>query len=189
MVDECKQSTTTSTTNVKKNILVNTFCSRLKARMDLYRHCVCPGSCHLNKTKNTDFLDNSVSEASFILHTNIIRCIECMWLKLALHIAVIMRQTWRQPRGNCLVVCPLHMQWKTLLKLSTFSYFSQWSPCKTLTSTARGETIHHALWYIVTVSSRYVSWYRKIDKDMHRFCITILFYSDDAVKKSEHIQN
>ena len=44
MVDECKQSTTTSTTHAKKNFLVNTFHGGLKAWMDLYRHCVCPGS-------------------------------------------------------------------------------------------------------------------------------------------------
>ena len=44
MVDECKQSTSTSTTHVKKNFQVNTFHGGLKAWMDLYRHCVCPGS-------------------------------------------------------------------------------------------------------------------------------------------------
>ena len=35
----------------------------------------------------------------------------------------------------------------------------------------RGETIHHASGYIVIQSSRYVSWYRKIDEDTYRFCI------------------
>ena len=44
MVDECKQSTTPSTTHVKINIQVNTFQSGLKAWMDLYRHCICPAS-------------------------------------------------------------------------------------------------------------------------------------------------
>ena len=44
MVDECKQSTTTSTNHAKKSFLVNTFDGGLKAWMDLYRHCVCPGS-------------------------------------------------------------------------------------------------------------------------------------------------
>ena len=44
MVDECKQSTTTSTTHVKENFQVNTFHIGLKACRDLYRHCVCPRS-------------------------------------------------------------------------------------------------------------------------------------------------
>ena len=44
MVDECKQSTTTSTTHVKKKFQMNLFHGGLKAWMDLYRHCVCPGS-------------------------------------------------------------------------------------------------------------------------------------------------
>ena len=35
---------TTSTTNVTKTFQVNTFHGGLKAWMDLYRHCVCPGS-------------------------------------------------------------------------------------------------------------------------------------------------
>ena len=44
MVDECKQSTTTSSTEVKKDFQMNTFHAGLKAWMDLYHHCVCPGS-------------------------------------------------------------------------------------------------------------------------------------------------
>ena len=43
MVDEFKQSTTTSTTHVKKNFQVNTVHGGLKAWMDLYRPG-CPGS-------------------------------------------------------------------------------------------------------------------------------------------------
>ena len=41
MVDECKQSTTTPSTHVKKIFQVNTFHDGLKAWMDLCRHCVC----------------------------------------------------------------------------------------------------------------------------------------------------
>ena len=44
MEDECKQSTTTSSTQVKKNSQVNTFHDGLKACMDLCCHCVCLGS-------------------------------------------------------------------------------------------------------------------------------------------------
>ena len=44
MVDECIQSTATSSTHVKKNFQVNTFHDGLKARMDLCRYRVCPGS-------------------------------------------------------------------------------------------------------------------------------------------------
>ena len=44
MVDECKQSTTTSSTHLKKNFQVNIFHDGWKVWMDLYRHCVCPGS-------------------------------------------------------------------------------------------------------------------------------------------------
>ena len=44
MVDECKQKTTTSSTYVKKNFLMNSFPDGLKAWMDLYRQCVCRGS-------------------------------------------------------------------------------------------------------------------------------------------------
>ena len=44
MVDECKQSTTTSSTHVKKHFQVITFHDGLKAWMDSYRHCICPGS-------------------------------------------------------------------------------------------------------------------------------------------------
>ena len=45
MVDECKQSTSTSSTHVKKNCQVNTFYDGLKAWMDLYGPFVCPRSC------------------------------------------------------------------------------------------------------------------------------------------------
>ena len=41
MVHECKQSTTTSRTHMKKNFQVNTFHDDFKAWMDFYRHCVC----------------------------------------------------------------------------------------------------------------------------------------------------
>ena len=41
MVDECKQSTTTPSTHMKKNCQVNTFHDGLTAWMGLYRHCVC----------------------------------------------------------------------------------------------------------------------------------------------------
>ena len=44
MVDECKQSTTTSNTHVKKNFQMNKFHDALKAWIDLYRHRACPGS-------------------------------------------------------------------------------------------------------------------------------------------------
>ena len=44
MVDEYKQSMTTSSTHLKKNFQMNTFHVGLKPWMDLYRHCVCPGS-------------------------------------------------------------------------------------------------------------------------------------------------
>ena len=44
MVDECKQSTTTSSTHVKNNLQVNIFHDGWKVWMDLYRHYVCPGS-------------------------------------------------------------------------------------------------------------------------------------------------
>ena len=39
--DECKQSTTLSSTYVKKNFQTNTFRDGLKAWMNWYRHCVC----------------------------------------------------------------------------------------------------------------------------------------------------
>ena len=42
----------------------------------------------------------------------------------------------QRPRGNHLVVYPLHMQRKTVLKQSTLSHRSHWSPCKTLMSAA-----------------------------------------------------
>ena len=35
----------------------------------------------------------------------------------------------------------------------------------------RGEIIHHVSRYIVMQSSRYVSWYKKINEDMYHFCI------------------
>ena len=41
MVDICKQM---SSTHMKKNFQVNTFHDSMKAWMDLYRHCVYPGS-------------------------------------------------------------------------------------------------------------------------------------------------
>ena len=42
---ECKQNATTSSTHVKnKNFQMNIFHAGLKAWMDLYRQCVCPGS-------------------------------------------------------------------------------------------------------------------------------------------------
>ena len=44
IVDERKQSMTTSSTHVKKYFQMNTFHGGLKPWMDLYRHCVCPGS-------------------------------------------------------------------------------------------------------------------------------------------------
>ena len=44
MVNECKQSTTTSSTHVKKNFQMNTFHDGLKAWIDLYCHPACPGS-------------------------------------------------------------------------------------------------------------------------------------------------
>ena len=44
IVDECKQSTTTLSTHVKKNFQMNTFHAGLKSWMDLYRHCFFPGS-------------------------------------------------------------------------------------------------------------------------------------------------
>ena len=44
MVDDCKQSTTMSSTHVKKTFQVNTFHGGLKVWMDLYGHSVCPGS-------------------------------------------------------------------------------------------------------------------------------------------------
>ena len=44
MVDECKQNTTTSSTYAKKGFQVNIFHDGMKAYMDLYRHCIYPGS-------------------------------------------------------------------------------------------------------------------------------------------------
>ena len=44
MVDEWKQSTTTSSTHMKKYLLINMFHDGLKAWIDLYRHCVYPES-------------------------------------------------------------------------------------------------------------------------------------------------
>ena len=41
---ECKQSTTTWRTHVKKNFQVNTFHDDFKAWMDFYSHCVCQWS-------------------------------------------------------------------------------------------------------------------------------------------------
>ena len=64
MVNECKQSTTTSSTHVKKNLQMNTFHDGLKAWMDLYRHHACPGSYlkyafTINKAK----YDNQIRES------------------------------------------------------------------------------------------------------------------------------
>ena len=44
MINKCNQSMTMSSYHIKKNFRVNTFHGRLKAWMDLYHHCVCPGS-------------------------------------------------------------------------------------------------------------------------------------------------
>ena len=44
MIDECKQSTTTSSTHMKKNFQMNAFHAGLKLWMDLYLHCAFPGS-------------------------------------------------------------------------------------------------------------------------------------------------
>ena len=44
MVDECKQSTTPSSTHMEKNFQTNIFHESLKAWMDLYRSCLYPGS-------------------------------------------------------------------------------------------------------------------------------------------------
>ena len=43
-VDECKQSTTPSSTHVEKNFQTNIFHESLKAWMDLYRSCLYPDS-------------------------------------------------------------------------------------------------------------------------------------------------
>ena len=44
MVNECKQSVLTSSTQLKKNSQGNTFQDHLKSGMDLYCHRVCPGT-------------------------------------------------------------------------------------------------------------------------------------------------
>ena len=43
MVDECKQNTTTPSSHMNNNSQINTLHDGLKAWMDLYHHCVCPG--------------------------------------------------------------------------------------------------------------------------------------------------
>ena len=59
-----KQSTTTSSTHVKKNFEMNTFRDGLKSWIDLYRHRACPGS-YLKYafSINKDKYDNWIRES------------------------------------------------------------------------------------------------------------------------------